>query len=70
MTTTYPNCNARDAAGVLLTGSVSLDDVLRALRIAHDRKVHRIAEITVQCVGYIPGADEYHAGTALYRITL
>jgi hypothetical protein len=71
-TVTHPNCDARDAAGVILANvkDAALPDVLKSLARAEKFGCWPIGRAQVTHTGYVRNAVHYDASTAIYRVTL
>lgn len=64
--TTLVNQDARDVATLLGHSS----DVLAAMTQAERYGSARVGSVILVHTGYLRGATEFHAGTALYRLPL
>jgi hypothetical protein len=71
-TVTHPNCDASDAAGVILANvkGSALPDVLTSLARAEKFGTWPIGRAQISHTGYQRNADHYDASTAIYRVTL
>lgn len=71
-TITHPNCDAQNAAGVILANvkGSALPDVLTSLARAEKFGCWPIGRAQVTHTGYARNAEHFDASTALYRVTL
>ena len=71
-TVTHPNCDAQEAAGVILANvkGATPDDAVNALARAERTGNAPLSRGMVLHTGYARNADHYDASTALYRVTL